>query len=100
MKDSSNIVIDDELILDSNSYVVGFKSDNKRVSNSSFSTDELNDIMDRVALSIEDLEKSLDINSTSRLSQPGRNGIYLKEGLITNIIIGIIFTLILIILLL
>ena len=95
---TSNIIIDDEYILDTDNYTIGLKSNNKTGYSSSIDYDELNAVLDRLEESIVDLESSLDPRTTSRLSRDNREGIYLKEGLITNIIIGVILALILIIL--
>ena len=96
---TSNVkIIDDDYILDTDTYTIGLKSDKKINKSSSIDFDKINDELDRLENAIEDLESSLDPRTTSRISCDNREGIYLNEGLITNIIIGVILALILIIL--
>lgn len=95
---TSDVIIDDEYILDMDTYTVGLKSNKKTVNSSSLDYEEINALLDRIEESVEDLESSLDPRTTSRLSRQNREGIYLKEGLITNIIIGVMLALVLIIL--
>jgi len=95
---TSNVIIDDEYIMDMDSYTVGLKANKKISKSSSVDFDEINSVLDRLEESIVDLESSLDPRTTSRISMQNREGIYLKEGLMTNIIIGVVLALILIIL--
>ncbi len=95
---TSNVIIDDEYILDMDTYTVGLKSNKKAGKSSSLDYDEINAALDRLEESIEDLESSLDARTISSNSMQNREGIYLKEGLITNIVIGVILALIFIIL--
>ena len=95
---TSNVIIDDEYIMDMDNYTIGLKSNKKINKSSSVDFDEINSVLDRLEESIADLESSLDPRTTSRISMQNREGIYLKEGLITNIIIGVVLALILIIL--
>ncbi|MBE6487384.1 MAG: tetrahydromethanopterin S-methyltransferase subunit B [Methanosphaera stadtmanae] len=93
----SNIIIDDELVLNVDTGVIGSK--NNLPKENTFAHDELLERIDRVEYAIKDLETSLDPHTTSRLSKSGREGIYLTQGLFTNVIIGMIIALVLIILL-
>lgn len=93
----SNIIIDEDLILDVNTGIVGSK--NNIPKDNAFAHDELLERIDRVEDAIADLEASLDPHTTSRLSKSGREGIYIIQGLFTNVVIGMIIALVLIILL-
>jgi len=93
----SNIIIDDELVLNVDTGVIGSK--NNLPKENTFAHDELLERIDRVEYAIKDLETSLDPHTTSKLSKSGREGIYLTQGLFTNVIIGMIIALVLIILL-
>lgn len=93
----SNIIIDDELILDADTGIVGSKSNVPK--KNTYAYDELLERIDRVEYAIKDLETSLDPHTTSRLSKSGREGIYLTQGLFANVMIGVIIALVLIILL-
>lgn len=93
----SNIIIDDELVLDVDSGVIASKSSISP--KSTFPNDELLEKIDRIEDAIVDLETSLDPHTTSRLSKSGREGIYLTQGLFTNVILGVVIALVLIILL-
>ena len=95
---TSNIILDDEYILDVDTYTICSKSNKNLDKSSSAVFEEINGELDRIERSIEDLESSLDARTCSRLSRDNREGIYMKEGLVTNIIIGVILALILIIL--
>lgn len=97
--ESSKIIIDDNLVLDINTGVIGSPVPETSSSTQEFPTEDLMIQLDKLEEAISDLESSFDSNSVSRLSEPGREGIYHKAGLITNIVLGIIFALILIILL-
>lgn len=93
----SNIIIDDELVLDVNTGIVGSKTNVPK--ENTLAHDELLERIDRVEYAIKDLESSLDPHTTSRLSKSGREGIYLTQGLFTNVVIGAVIALVLIILL-
>lgn len=93
----SNIIIDDDLILDVNTGIVGSKSIIQE--GESFPNDEILEEIERIEDAITDLENSLDPHTTSRLSESGREGIYLTQGLFTNVVIGILIALVIIILL-
>jgi tetrahydromethanopterin S-methyltransferase subunit B len=98
--ETSRIIIDDNLEMDVNTGIIGVGvSSNKVESAPVFPTEELMLQIDKLEDAINDLESSFDYNSTSRLSQPNREGIYKNMGLITNIVLGIIIGLILILLL-
>lgn len=95
--ETPRIIIDDELEMDVNTGIIG--SGMKNVLESAvFPSEEIMCQIDRLENAISDLESSFDSYSTSRLSQPGREGIYQKAGLLTNIVIGVIIALIFIIL--
>lgn len=96
--ETSKIIIDDDLELDVNTGIIGSSIKNL-VDSPVFPSEEIISQIDRLENAISDLESSFDPYSTSRLSQPGREGIYKKAGLLTNIVIGVIIALILIILL-
>lgn len=96
----SNIIIDDEFILNVETSTIENKSNQKNNKSSSLYLDDINEIVDRLEDSIMDLENSLDPRSVSRMSYGNREGIYLKEGFLTNVVLGVIIALILIILLL
>ena len=97
--ETSKIIIDDDLTLDVNTGVIG-SSDKEIVrTNQSFPMDEIMSQLDKLDDAVRDLESSFDSYSTSRLSKPGREGVYYRAGLITNIIFGIMLALIIIVLL-
>ncbi len=93
------IIIDDDLVMDVNNGLVQSKNNLKGDNVLLFPTDEINSEIDKLNIAITDLETSLDPRTTSRLSEPRREGVYLKAGLLTNVVIGIIIALIVIILL-
>lgn len=98
VEETFNIIIDDDLIMDVNTGIIG----SKQTSDSTMSTipmEELMDEIDRVELAINDLESSLNSKSISRLSKPGREGAYYMAGFLSNVVLGIIIALIFIILL-
>ena len=97
--ETSRIIIDDDLEMDVNTGIVGYGISNKSVQSSSFPTEDLMEQINRLDDAISDLESSFDPCSTSRLSYPGREGIYQKAGLLTNIVLGIILALVFILLL-
>ena len=94
----SKIIIDENLVLDVNTGLIG-SDNNTNKANNMIATEELFKKIDRVEEAINDLESSLDPNSISRISKPGREGIYARAGLLTNIVLGIIIALVFIILL-
>lgn len=100
--ETSLIKIDDNIILDVNTGVIGSRKNNdlKTISTPSVAFDEINSELDKLEEAIDNLEKSLDPKTTSNLSYPGRDGIYKIEGLLTNIVLGVIIALLIIILLL
>lgn len=93
------IIIDDDLVMDVNNGLVQSKNNLKGDNVLLFPIDEINSEIDKLNIAITDLETSLDPRTTSRLSEPRREGVYLKAGLLTNVVIGIIIALIVIILL-
>ncbi|MBE6486540.1 MAG: tetrahydromethanopterin S-methyltransferase subunit B [Methanosphaera stadtmanae] len=95
--ETPRIIIDDELEMDVNTGIIGSGMKNV-VESAVFPSEEIMCQIDRLENAISDLESSFDSYSTSRLSQPGREGIYQKAGLLTNIVIGVIIALIFIIL--
>lgn len=97
--ETSYIIIDDDLIMDVNTGTIGKKSSSKIVENPVFPTDEIMLQIDKLDEAISDLESSFDPYSISRLSQPRREGTYQKAGLLTNIVLGVVIALIIIILL-
>ncbi|MCD7781792.1 MAG: tetrahydromethanopterin S-methyltransferase subunit B [Methanosphaera sp.] len=94
----ANVIIDEELILNVDTGVIGLKSNQEENDQLVLPIEELNDEIDKLEVAITNLEESFDPNTVSSLSQQGREGIYLKQGLITNIIIGIVIALIVIVL--
>lgn len=97
--ETPRIIIDDDLVMDVNTGIIGGGVSEQDSSSQSFPTEEIMLQIDRLDEAIKDLESSFDPHTTSRLSQPGREGIYQKAGLLTNIVLGVIIALILIILL-
>jgi tetrahydromethanopterin S-methyltransferase subunit B len=95
--ETPRIIIDDELEMDVNTGIIGSGMKNV-VESAVFPSEEIMCQIDRLENAISDLESSFDSYSTSRLSRPGREGIYQKAGLLTNIVIGVIIALIFIIL--
>jgi tetrahydromethanopterin S-methyltransferase subunit B len=95
--ETPRIIIDDELEMDVNTGIIGSGMKNV-VESAVFPSEEIMCQIDRLENAILDLESSFDSYSTSRLSRPGREGIYQKAGLLTNIVIGVIIALIFIIL--
>ncbi len=100
--ETSLIKIDDNIILDVNTGIIGSRKNNSLKTNSapSVAFDEINSELDKLEEAIDNLEKSLDPRTTSNLSYNGRDGIYKIEGLLTNIVLGVIIALLIIILLL
>lgn len=96
--ETSRIIIDDNLEMDVNTGVIG-QGIIKTVDSPVFPTEEVMSQLDKLEEAIFDLESSFDPYSTSRLSQKGREGVYQKAGLLTNIVIGIILALFFIVLL-
>ena len=92
------IIIDEDLVLDVNTGLVGPDNHTNNAINR-IASEELFEKIDRVEEAVTDLESSLDPNSISRISKPGREGIYARAGLLTNIVLGIIIALVFIILL-
>ncbi|WP_455645314.1 tetrahydromethanopterin S-methyltransferase subunit MtrB [Methanosphaera sp.] len=100
MGNDTTIIIDDDLVLDVNSGIIGTKNNLSTTTTQIFPIDDVINEIDRLETSINNLESSLNPKTTSSLSESGREGVYEKAGLLTNIIIGVIFALIFIILLL
>ncbi len=98
MMNETLIIIDDELVLDVNSGIVGSKN-NSLNKNKIFEIDDLISEIDDLEVAIDNLETSLDPRTTSYLSELNREGVYRKAGLLTNIVIGIIIAMVVIILL-
>lgn len=96
--ETSKIIIDDNLILDVNNGVIGSKSNENIQKTQAFPTEEIMLQLDKLEDAVSDLESSFDSYSISRLSEKGREGAYHDAGLLTNIILGIILALIIIIL--
>lgn len=96
--ETSRIIIDDNLEMDVNTGVIG-QGIVKTAETQVFPTEEVMSQIDRLEEAISDLESSFDPYSTSRLSMKGREGVYQKAGLLTNIVIGIILALFFIVLL-
>ena len=84
--------------MDVNTGIIGHGMKNV-IDSTAFPSEEIMSQIDRLEDAISDLESSFDPYSSSRLSQPGRGGIYQKAGLLTNIVIGIMIALIFIVLL-
>ncbi len=97
--ETSRIIIDDDLEMDVNTGVIGQKVSRQVSSIQSIPIEEVMQQIDKLDEAITDLESSFDSNTTSRLSQPNREGTYQKAGLLTNIVLGVIIALVLIILL-
>lgn len=98
VEEMSKIIIDENLVLDVNTGLIGPDKHTKNANNM-IATEELFKKIDRVEEAITDLESSLDPNSVSRISKPGREGIYANAGFLTNMVLGIIIALVFIILL-
>lgn len=101
MVEKTSIIIDNDLVLDVDTGIIGSKKtdiDNNS-KESIFPIDEIMSELDKLECSINDLETSLDPRTTSNLSEKGREGVYEKAGLLTNVVIGVIIALIIIILL-
>ena len=96
MVESTSIIIDDDLILDVETSIICSK---KHTQEGLFPVDDLMLKVDKLEDAINNLELSLDPRTTSNLSQPNREGIYEKAGLITNIVIGVVIALVFILLL-
>ena len=96
--ETSRIIIDDNLEMDVNTGVIG-QGIVKMPETQVFPTEEVMSQIDKLEEAISDLESSFDPYSTSRLSMKGREGVYQKAGLLTNIVIGIILALFFIVLL-
>lgn len=95
----SQIVIDDDLVMDVNTGIIGHKKSDELVKSDVFPTDEIISQIDKLEEAISDLESSFSPYSTSRLSQPRREGVYQNAGLLTNIVLGVVIALLIIILL-
>ncbi|MBE6493173.1 MAG: tetrahydromethanopterin S-methyltransferase subunit B [Methanosphaera stadtmanae] len=100
--ETSLIKIDDNIILDVSTGIIGSRKNNDLKTNSTPSIvfDEINTELDKLEEAIDNLEKSLDPRTISNLSYPDRDGIYKMEGLLTNMVLGVIIALLIIILLL
>ena len=61
------------------------------------SMDEINEQIDSLEATADDLMNSLDPTTTSEGSFPGREGVYLKAGMLTNMVYGFIAGLILLV---
>lgn len=97
--ETPRIIIDDNLEMDVNTGIIGQGISKQDTLSQSFPTEEILLQIDKLDEAITDLESSFDPYTTSRLSQPGREGIYQKAGLLTNIVLGVIIALVLILLL-
>lgn len=97
--ETSKIIIDDNLTLDVNTGVLGTSNNEVAQKTQVFPTDEVMLQLDKLENAISDLESSHDSSSISRLSKSGREGVYYNAGLITNIVLGVIIALIMILLL-
>ena len=97
--ETSKIIIDDNLTLDVNTGIIGQGISETKGNVQTFPTNEILEQLDIIEEAITDLESSFDSSSVSQLSQSGREGIYNKAGFLTNIVLGIIIALIIIILL-
>lgn len=93
------IIIDDDLEMDVNTGVIGSGVSSQINQTPAFPTEEIFLQIDKLDEAIGDLESSFDPYSTSRLSYSGREGIYQKAGLLTNMVLGVIIALIVILLL-
>lgn len=98
--ETSKIIIDNNLELDVNTGIIGHESQKTNKKVQTFPTDDIMIQLDKLEEAASDLESSFDSYSISRLSKPGREGTYYKAGLLTNIVLGVILALILIVLLL
>ncbi|ADP77579.1 tetrahydromethanopterin S-methyltransferase, subunit B [Methanothermus fervidus DSM 2088] len=58
------------------------------------SMDDLNKELDKLEVAVDNLYNSLDPNTIPPESYPGREGIYITQGKITNMIYGFVFGLI------
>ena len=97
----ANVIIDNDLILDVDTSTIKAKDSMIQEHNiPEFPVKEINKELDYIEEAIDDLYSSLDASTTSRLSADNREGIYLKQGMITNIVMGVIMALLLAILLL
>lgn len=96
----ANVIIDNDLILDVDTSTIKTK-DSLIQENAipEFPVEEINKELDYIEDAIDDLYSSLDASTTSRLSADNREGIYHKQGMITNIVMGVIVALLLALLL-
>lgn len=93
MTEKTNVIIDDDLYMDVDTSTINSKSNNKDTANVvdiSSKFDEINEQLDHIEVSIYQLEKSLTPQTAS----------YHNAGIFVNIILGIIFALIIILLIL
>ncbi|WP_304125426.1 hypothetical protein [Methanosphaera cuniculi] len=93
MTEKTNVIIDDDLYMDVDTSTIKSKSNNKDTANVvdiSSKFDEINEQLDHIEVSIYQLEKSLTPQTAS----------YHNAGIFVNIILGIIFALIIILLIL
>lgn len=97
--ETSRIIIDENIEMDVNTGIIGLGLSQQKATTQSFPTEELMLQIDRLDDAISDLESSFDPSSSSRLAYQGREGVYQKAGLLTNIVLGVIMALIIIILL-
>ena len=95
----SKVIIDDDIIMDVNTGIVGSSSSTLIENTPSFPLEEIISQIDKLDDAIVDLESSFDSHSISRLSYPNREGVYYTAGLLRNVVIGVIIALIFIILL-
>lgn len=95
----SKIIIDDDLVMDVKTGIVGSASNMQPENIPVFPTNEIMSQIDRLDDAITDFESSFDSHSISRLSFPGREGVYYTAGLLRNVVIGVMIALIFIILL-
>lgn len=93
MTEKTNVIIDDDLYIDVDTSTIKSKSNNKDIENVvdiSSKFDEINEQLDHIEVSIYQLEKSLTPHTTS----------YHNAGIFVNIVLGIIFALVIILLIL
>lgn len=97
--ETPRIIIDENLEMDVNTGIIGQEISQNTKNAPIFPVDDIMIQIDKLENAINDIESSFDPYSTSRLSQPKREGVYRNAGLLTNLVIGIIIALVLIILL-
>ena len=90
------IIIDDDLMMNVDSGIIYSNSISKENKESLFPIDEINNQISIVEQSLINLESSLGFSHENNLLQ-GRQAAYDKASLLTNIVIGIVLALIIII---